>query len=92
MPLMMDIKRVSEAFEDTAKKLHRNGNSGLNYPAILDWMVTHWLNACRAIQRGDLITVNKEYATLAEFETGILTSSCVESGYGFPLFRPTNLR
>jgi hypothetical protein len=87
MPVTMDIKCISGEFEAVAAKLHREGNGGLNYPAIRNWMDAHWLNTCRASLRHDEKTVAAEYALLNEFQHDILRKSEIESGYGFPLFR-----
>lgn len=89
MPLTMDIKCISNNYERTYQAIHQKGKTGLNYPAIHNWLVREWVAACAAARAGAArVVLTRSFEILGEFEQAVLNKQDIESGYGFPLFRP----
>ncbi len=69
-PVSLHVKLISDAYDSWSKKLHKEGNNGLNYPDIHMWLVAHWAKTCS--KREDDKWLETRYKELREFATEIL--------------------
>lgn len=75
-PLTIRNKLISDEFEAVSKRIYKNGNVGLNYPDIHNYLIYLWLEACDTpeTEKGHK-RVREIYNQIEEFEAKVIQFS-----------------
>ncbi len=84
-PMAMDVKNVSATFKGISTAIHDKASTGLNYPDVKRWLVSHWVKTVNE-GRVNKDTYQPNYDILYKFRDDMIAHATQDSGYGFPLF------